>query len=492
MANAWIQHVKLYATEHKMTYKQALKEARATYQPMEKKTKKKQTKQENVVPSVPVPQTKKKQTTKKKQQTTEQEVIVPSPSIDVPTPPVETPTETTTTTEPQPQPRFKFGFRQPGLFPPKSRKLIEEVGKEKVQSLRLERAPILTWLNFATFGKYKKILSGLGYDQMYHLSIVINDKYRMEKNQVLNFERYKKQKKVQTLDVPIPPEYDATIDDLINATRDYMGPERFSRYNVGSENCQKFINSVLTANHLMNPELEKFVDQDVEAVLKQAPGSKTIITKITDLAAKINRLIEGEGVKGGLKGVLLKFSSTEMSQLENVYYSKGKYDGYDVVQVQFYYPENIAIGGIGKVGWKQFPRSPLLGYHLHDVEWIAIYYKDNTPVKVVMSCHGLRENNIYTWDEVAKEDGYLVVYVARNSHGNYKDAKVHKRVKGLANDITSNDGEQIKIRWDEMEPARDINYEGCCRVYKGIRPQPTEPTMTQDERWKIDRKNGYI
>ena len=454
MTNPWVEHCKKYAKDHNISYKEALKQAKSSYTKTTKPTKK-QTKQTK---------------------------------------------------------NIKGGFlkkRQPGLFPPKSRRLIAEVGDEKVVSLRLERKPILGWLNVITFGAYKRALKRVGYDRMYHLSIIINDKYRLEKREVLNFEIYKetKVKNTEYLDVPIPPEYDATINDLINITRDFMTPERFSDYDVQDENCQIFIKSVLEANGLLTPDLEQFIQQDVESILKQFSGSRKVITGITDLAAKINRLIEGEGKKKKKKpkiqgrgndyptepkGLIFQLSSTEMSRLQDVYYSRGNYNGYDVVQVQMYYPDNFAIGGIGKLGWKQFPKSKALGYHKHDVEAVAIYYKNNIPEKVVMSCHGLQESNIYDYNDCVFQDGFLVVYVARNSHGNYHRPGLKKRVKGLANDVASTDGETIRVPWAEMKPARDIDYPGCCRVYSGIRPQPTEPTLTHDERWLIDRKNGYI
>jgi hypothetical protein len=249
MPNSWVEHVRQYQKDHNISYKEALKEAKSTYT---KTTK---------------PKTTKPKTTKKHKKT---------------------PT--------------KGGFlkkRAPGFFPPKSRKLIAEVGDEKVVSLRLERKPILGWLNTITFGAYKRALKRVGYDRMYHLSVIINDKYRLEKNDVLNFVKFKetKVKKTEYLDVPIPPEYDATINDLINATRDFMTPERFSAYDVQDENCQVFIKSVLEANGLLTPELDQFIQQDVESILKQFSGSRKVITGITDLAAKINRLIEGEGRK---------------------------------------------------------------------------------------------------------------------------------------------------------------------------------------------------
>lgn len=443
MPNSWVEHVKAYATEHKCGYKEAMKLARPSYKKKEK--------------------------------------------------------------------GIKGGFfekRTAGKLPPSSRKLLEKIGNEKITSLELERTPILGWFNIITFGRFYKFIHKLHYDHMFHLSLVINGKYRLEKTQVVQIYPVTPLKDVEKMNVPIPPEYDATIDDMINITRDYMGVDKFSNYNVADNNCQIFLDSVLKANGLNTPETHKFISQDVETVIKNYPGAKKIITAATNLAAKWNRLVEGEGKKKKKvmkgcgndlqfpdtpRGILYKMSSSEMSYLKDVYYSTGTYNGYDVVQVQMYYPDNFAIGGLGKFGWKQFPRSKDLGYHKHDVEKVAIYYLDGKPVKVIMSCHGMEEYNIYSWDEVQKQDGFMVVYVARNSHANYKNAKIQKRVEGLGNDITADDGKQIKMTWQEMKPATRIDYPGVSPIYPGVAPQPTQTvSMSQDQRWEIDRKHGYI
>lgn len=173
------------------------------------------------------------------------------------------------------------------------------------------------------------------------------------------------------------------------------------------------------------------------------------------------------------RGILMKFSSTEMSYLKNVYVSTERVGKYEVILCQFYYPDNFAIGSIGKLGWKQFPRAKILGYHEHDVEWVALYYLDGKLNRVLMSAHQLKETNQYKVSEVEiTPDGFLVVNVARNSHSNWAKPGLKKRIWGLANDIVGSDGEQKKFTWDQMEPARDINYPGCCHVSKGMRAQP--------------------
>ena len=72
--------------------------------------------------------------------------------------------------------------------------------------------------------------------------------------------------------------------------------------------------------------------------------------------------------------------------------------------------------------------------------------------------------------------------MARNSHSNWATPGLKKRIYGVANDVAGSDGEQKQITWEEMTPAREIDYPGCCHVYSGLRPQPTPPPMSDSER----------
>lgn len=241
-SSAWIDHVRRYAKEHNMSYKQAMSAAKDSYNKTAKTT------------------------------TTDT--------------PVETPMD--------------GGFlplRAPGKFPPKSRKVLETAGPLKVLSLRVERAPIssMSFLRKITLGQIDTLIQK-HYDEMFHLSLVINNKYLVEKNQVLNFTIYKRRPQTQSMEVVLPAGFNLTINEMLEKTRKAMGDKAFSSYEVVKNNCQRFVSSVLTANGLMTPELDKFINQDVLSVINELPGAYPIINIITDLAARFNRLIEGEGM----------------------------------------------------------------------------------------------------------------------------------------------------------------------------------------------------
>ena len=187
-------------------------------------------------------------------------------------------------------------------------------------------------------------------------------------------------------------------------------------------------------------------------------------------------------------GVELRFSSTEMSYLADIYYSKyleARSDGlYDVICAQFFFPNNYAIG----FGWELDPTNATLGYHQYDVEYVLIYYPHSStiPSKVFFSCHGLTEGNWMPYSQCEFNNSKVVTYCARNSHANYPSPGLKKRILGFANDVCASDGGSKAFLWSGMLPAENINY-GTCQVYAGPRPSPPNVTLTVDQRWSVSR-----
>jgi len=108
---------------------------------------------------------------------------------------------------------------------------------------------------------------------------------------------------------------------------------------------------------------------------------------------------------------------------------------------RFYYKDNLGIGCC-----YMCPMSTCAGYHVHDTEGVTILYDECTarPVKVYFHAHGYGQGQWRNWQDCKKNDnGFLIVYVARNSHASYPNAGLHPRVLGLGNDITSDRGKRI-------------------------------------------------
>jgi hypothetical protein len=183
-------------------------------------------------------------------------------------------------------------LREAGKFPPADRKLIEEVGGEKVEKLTLFRYPI----QLSKFAKFIGALKNTPYDDLIHIGVVINGKYLTEKDAVLNFERAGvPSQSTDTLDVPLGTK-SITINDLLENTRKRMGDERFSTYKALSWNCQDYLQNMLEANGVSTAETTKFIKQDLEQVVKNLPSFADAISNFyTGAKAVVNRLTKGEG-----------------------------------------------------------------------------------------------------------------------------------------------------------------------------------------------------
>jgi hypothetical protein len=227
-------------------------------------------------------------------------------------------------------------LREPGKFPPADRKLIEQVGGEKVEKLTLFRYPI----SLSKFAKFIGALKNTPYDDLIHIGVVINDKYLTEKDAVLNFMRSGvPSQSTDTMDVQLGTK-SITINDLLENTRKRMGDQRFSEYRALSWNCQDYLQNMLEANGVSTAETTKFIKQDLEQITKNLPSYANAISNFfTGAKAVVNRLTKGEGHMDGcqcgegyLEDVAAKYPNEGRSLSES-----GERFAKDIERVKKYY-----------------------------------------------------------------------------------------------------------------------------------------------------------
>jgi hypothetical protein len=154
----------------------------------------------------------------------------------------------------------------------------------------------------------------------------------------------------------------------------------------------------------------------------------------------------------------------ERSGPEVPYLAQGEIEGVQVKTVQFYYYDNPATG----IGWQEFPKSPDLGYHIDDIEWVAIFADGH----VAFSRHG--KNEVVPIAQCNVQDNYLCVYVARNSHACYPRSAQYSRLNGLAIDSCAADGSNKKYPFTSMKQAYDWDNGHGIHLYASTRPGMTE------------------
>lgn len=195
------------------------------------------------------------------------------------------------------------------------KQFLKTHGEEKITSIQISRVPISKTVrylfNIISLGYFEKAHAKLGYDNFFHLSLVINRKYRVEKNETVNFKPFHKEAKEELINVS----YDGnkTISDFIRYGAKSDPKKFWSEYNALSTNCQAWVTMTLRGNNLLSDSLREFINQDMQALVKELPSYTGSVTKdVTDLASIVNRVLQLTtfGRLGFQAGGRLEYSSS--------------------------------------------------------------------------------------------------------------------------------------------------------------------------------------
>lgn len=153
-------------------------------------------------------------------------------------------------------------------------------------------------LNVVTLGAFDKAVKKSGYDKAFHLALVINEKFVVDKQEVIKLSRsIPRGKTTESKTIPVTKS-GVTIGQLLEGARKVMGDKKFTGYNAKSNNCQDFIIALLEGSGLMpaDQDTRDFIKQDATAIFKKLPkGTAGIAKKVTDFAAGLNKAVFGQG-----------------------------------------------------------------------------------------------------------------------------------------------------------------------------------------------------
>ncbi|MBS1738550.1 MAG: hypothetical protein JSS98_18360 [Bacteroidetes bacterium] len=208
---------------------------------------------------------------------------------------------------------LNFGKRIKGAifgrdnYPPAEREIIQQFGNLRIIGITIYREPLENTVNglvnAITLGKFSSIKNKYSIDELYHLYMIVtlenNKTILVEKNEVINLHQNPTVKpSAQKFALNIPPNFICTFKQLLDAGEAYMGKDWFT-YNAISNNCQRFIMSILNAQPALikaNPTVNRFVVQDISGLERDlSPTSKALFNGITGLASRLNVLAKGAG-----------------------------------------------------------------------------------------------------------------------------------------------------------------------------------------------------
>jgi len=187
-------------------------------------------------------------------------------------------------------------------------------GEEPITNIMIGRVPIAKAVRLGfdliTGGEFEKAHKKLGVDNFFHLFVVINKKYRIEKNEVVNQLAWSKAEKEEDMEIPLKE--GLTIDQFIQ--NGAKGNEKvfWLEYQPLGNNCQAWVSMLLKKNGMMTSEANRFVNQDMERLLKELPDYTAGVSKdITDVASVVNRILQL--TTGGRLGFAIGVSDVGMT-----------------------------------------------------------------------------------------------------------------------------------------------------------------------------------
>ena len=189
-------------------------------------------------------------------------------------------------------------------YPPAARHMLAKYAKATVDNVIIRREPIVslinTALNFISLGKWNEVRSRLNFDKLFHLSMVVqlrnpNAYLVVEKNEVINItDKFKmRSDRMEYITVPVP----CCINfwDFMRKAQEAKG-DSFFQYDAFNNNCQIFIDGILSANGINTPEVQKFVLQDVSNLLSDLPEYVQPFARLTtNIAGLADTILQGQG-----------------------------------------------------------------------------------------------------------------------------------------------------------------------------------------------------
>jgi hypothetical protein len=184
-------------------------------------------------------------------------------------------------------------------LPSNTQKIYNSIKDIPIKSIQVFREPlnkVLQLLINLASGGIDKIEKKFGYDNLYHLGMVVElengGKYLIEKNQNILIKKSGIPARSETMNIRLEGRK-ITLDYLFDRAIISLGPSDFYNYNLASTNCQHFIKNVLSKSGLLNPTSKAFIEQDISDIVENIPSRIKDTSKlITDVASIIDKFTQ--------------------------------------------------------------------------------------------------------------------------------------------------------------------------------------------------------
>lgn len=202
-----------------------------------------------------------------------------------------------------------------------AKKVLEKYGRENIKELTVSRIPLGAQIQKAL--EYFNKHATDDYDKMFHLGLIATlesgKQLLIEKNQTIDIEEtFTFPDAQEKMNVPLKGRT-LTLMNFLDNTQSFMGKSKYFEYNAWNNNCQVFVNSLLTANNLHTPALKQFILQDLKEIIETTPYlARKFANFITDSAGWY-RKITGYGQEP------IFYDDMEKGAFTNQYFRNVKY-----------------------------------------------------------------------------------------------------------------------------------------------------------------------
>lgn len=175
---------------------------------------------------------------------------------------------------------------------------LQQYGNEQIKNIYVCRKPLNTrhkiLLNIITLGGFKKASQDYGYyDDVFHLYMV----FRLQSGKLLLIERNQRvfikdatEEKIKIKDViTININKKLTLNEMFDNAMEE--DKKLFHYDPITHNCQNFTTVFLKSSNLLNSNINKFVNQDVEQLL--TGYSRKVASKVIDFASLAHNVYQG-------------------------------------------------------------------------------------------------------------------------------------------------------------------------------------------------------
>jgi len=189
---------------------------------------------------------------------------------------------------------------------PAVRSALKRYGSKKIVDAAVVRQPVESGVkkvvDFMTLGKLSENTKRLGYDDIFHLGLLVrledNTILKLEKNEVVVVKVISDASTYpDALEVKIPPNKQVPLVVFLNKAEQLFSENDFWLYDPITNNCQVFVKNLLEGNDLLTHDLEDFIMQDARALIEDDPVFKRVGRMLTDLGGIFDIVKHGSNVR---------------------------------------------------------------------------------------------------------------------------------------------------------------------------------------------------